>query len=353
MRIGLIAPPWITVPPTGYGGTEAAVDCLARGLSRRGHRVRLFTVRESTCPVSRRWLYATPPCPMGTSLEEAAHVLAAYEALTDVDIIHDHTVLGALVGARTGRAHPPVVVTHHGVFDDNNRRIFAEISRDASVVAISHDQRSRAHGVDVTAVIHHGIDLDAYLPGPGGDRLLFLGRMSPKKGAHVALRVAHAAGRPLTLASKMRQPSEQAYFDDVVRPLLGGDDELLIEPPRARVVHLLRHSAALINPINWPEPFGLVMAEALASGTPVLGFHCGAAPEIVDSGSTGFLCPDEGGLIRAVARISELDRAACRAAAERRFSMQRMAAEHESLYERILVERDVDSAGAASTVAVA
>lgn len=346
MRIGLIAPPWLPVPPTGYGGTEAVVDNLARGLVRRGHKVRLFTVGSSTCPVKREWLYPVPPQTMGTSVEEAAHVLAAYEAVADADIIHDHTVLGPLVGARTGRPHPPVIVTQHGLFDDDNRRIFAEISRYAEVVAISHDQSNRATGVRIAAVIHHGIDLDAYKPGPGGANLVFLGRMSRKKGVHVAVRVAHAAGRPLTVVSKMREPTERAYFEDAVRPLLRPDDEVIFEPPHARVSQILQRAAALINPILWPEPFGLVMAEALASGTPVLAYARGAALEIVDSGTTGFLCRDEADLIQAVARIPELDRAACRTAAEQRFSLQRMAADHETLYQRVLLE----SAAAAGSV---
>lgn len=336
MRIGLIAPPWVPVPPSGYGGTEVVVDNLARGLTERGHDVRLFTIGESRCPVPRGWLYRCARQPMGTSVEEAAHVLAAYDALEDVDVIHDHTVLGPLVGVRAGRAHPPVVCTHHGAFTDDNRRIFTEIAKRAAVVTISHDQRSRAGPVAVAAVVHHGIDLDAYRPGPGGQYLLFLGRMSPDKGVHVAVRVAHAAGRPLKLAFKMREPAERAYFDKDVRPLLGPGDEVVIEPAAARRLHLLRHAVALINPVSWPEPFGLVMAEALACGTPVLAFAQGAAPEIVEHGRTGFLCRDETELLRAVARVPELDRAACRTAAERHFSLQRMAADHETLYRRVI-----------------
>ncbi len=349
MRIGLIAPPWVCIPPVGYGGTEAVVDNLARGLVQRGHQVHLFTVGTSTCPVHRDWLYPQPAPVMGTSVEEAAHVLAAYDAYADLDIIHDHTVLGPLVGARTGRLHAPVVITQHGLFDDDNRRIFAEISRYASVVAISHDQRSHATGVRIVDVIHHGIDLNAYRPGPGGENLVFLGRMSPKKGVHLAVRIAHAAGRPLTVMSKMREPAERAYFDEVVEPLLRPDDEVLFEPPHPVISRILQHAAALINPITWPEPFGLVMAEALACGTPVLAYGRGAAPEIVDSGTTGFLCESEEELVRAVARIPELDRHACRDAAERRFSLHRMAADHEALYQRVLLEQDADAGPARET----
>ena len=126
MRIGLIAPPWVPIPPTGYGGTEVVVDNLARGLQELGHDVRLFTVGESTCPVSRDWLYKAAVQPMGTSVEEAAHVLAAYEVLADVDIIHDHTVLGPLLATQIEPRRPPVVTTHHGPFTAENLRIFAD-----------------------------------------------------------------------------------------------------------------------------------------------------------------------------------------------------------------------------------
>jgi glycosyltransferase involved in cell wall biosynthesis len=344
MRIGLIAPPWVPVPPVGYGGTEVVVDNLARALSARGHDVRLFTVGESRCPVRRDWLYSRAPHPMGTSVEEAAHVLAAYDALADVDVIHDHTVLGPLVGPPHSRARTPVVSTHHGAFTAENQRIFAEIARHADVIAISHDQAGRAGRVPISAVIHHGIDLDAYRPGPGdGDYLLFLGRMSPDKGVHLAVRAARAAGRPLRLATKIREAAEWEYFEHEVRPLLGPDDDLATEPGFAQRLQLLQHAVALINPIRWPEPFGLVMAESLACGTPVVGYADGAAPEIVDDGHTGFLCADEPALVAGIEHAEELDRGACRAAVEERFSMQRMAYEHEVLYRRVTRDAEVSA----------
>jgi glycosyltransferase involved in cell wall biosynthesis len=337
MRIGLIAPPWVPVPPTGYGGTEMVVDNLARGLQDLGHDVRLFTVGESTCPVSRDWLYQTAVEPMGTSVEEAAHVLAAYEALADVDIIHDHTVLGPLLANSLELSRHPVVATHHGAFTAENLRIFAEIAKRAAIVAISRDQASRAAGIPITAVIHHGVDLDVYQGGPGdGGYLLFMGRMSAEKGVDGAVRIAHASGRPLVLATKIRAAAEREYFEREVRPLLGPDDRLMNEPPLASRLEMLRGATALINPIMWPEPFGLVMAEALATATPVLAFPRGAAPEIVNDGETGFLCWDEADMATAVGRIGHIDRAKCRAAAQEKFSMQRMACDYARLYRRIL-----------------
>ena len=346
MRIGLIAPPWVPVPPIGYGGTEVVVDNLARGLQTLGHDVRLFTVSDSSCPVPRNYLYPTPPPAMGTSVEEAAHVLAAYEAFADLDLIHDHTVLGPLLASHTNRRTPPIVSTHHGAFTAENLRIFAEIATHAALVAISHDQASSATDMPIAAVIHHGIDLDVYQPGAGdGGYLLFMGRMSPDKGVDRALRVAHASGRRLLLATKMREAAERDYFDREVSPLLGPDDDLLTEPPLARRLEMLQGAFALLNPIMWPEPFGLVMAEALATATPVLAFGYGAAPEIIDDGTTGFLCRDEADMVAAIERVDQLDRAACRAAAEQRFSLQRMARDHVRLYRRILANPSPKSGG--------
>jgi glycosyltransferase involved in cell wall biosynthesis len=337
MRIGLIAPPWIPVPPTGYGGTEAVIDNLARGLTALGHDVRLFTVGESTCPVPRQWLFPTPVEPMGAPIAEAAHILAAYEALADTDIIHDHTVLGPRLAGRRGIGRPPVVTTFHGQVTPADLRMLAETSRYASIVAISQAHARLFGGVRVAAVIHHGIDLDVYTPGPGtGGYLLFVGRMSPDKGVHHAVRAARRAGWPLVISAKMRDPAERAYFDEQVRPLLGPGDARPAEQPLATRLALLRDAAALLNPITWPEPFGLVMAEALASATPVLAFPHGAAPEIIDHGRTGYLCQGEEGMTAAIAAVHRIDRRQCRMAAERRFSLARMAADYERLYRAIL-----------------
>ena len=343
MRIGLIAPAWIPVPPPAYGGTEAVLDCLARGLVAMGHDVRLFTVGESTCPVPTSFLYPTAMVPMGNVAAELAHVLCAYDALADVDVIHDHTLAGPLVTADLGR--PPVAVTHHGPFSADMRRIFAAISHRAATIAISQAQARSAGAVPIAAVIHHGIDLACYTHGPGdGGYLLFLGRMSPDKGVHRAVRISRRARRPLVIATKMREPEEHAYFEREVRPLLGTSDELFIEPGLARRIDLLQHAEALLNPICWPEPFGLVMPEALACGTPVLAFRNGAAPEIVEHRRTGYLCTDEDEMVAAIERIPDIDRADCSTAAQTRFSMARMAADHDRLYRRLFAG-DLDRTG--------
>jgi glycosyltransferase involved in cell wall biosynthesis len=340
MRIGLIAPPWVPVPPPAYGGTELVIDNLARGLQELGHDVRLFTVGDSTCPVPKEYLYRQPVAPIGLTVAESAHVLAAYEALADVDLIHDHTFLGPLVAGVAGIRRPPVVTTNHGPFTDETRPIWSQIAQHASIVCISRSQARSSGGIPVSTVIHHGIDLDVHQAGPGGgDYLMFIGRMSADKGVHHAVRIAREAGLPLVLATKMREPDELEYFERAVRPLLDHDAELPTEMPLRRRLSLLRGATALLNPITWREPFGLVMAEALASATPVLAFPNGAAPEIVDSGRTGYLCRDVAEMIDAVRRVGKIDRDDCRASAERRFSLQRMARDHERFYRSVLAGR--------------
>jgi glycosyltransferase involved in cell wall biosynthesis len=339
MRIGLIAPPWVPVPPPAYGGTEVVIDNLARGLQELGHEVRLFTVGESKCPVPTDYLYPNAIAPIGVTVPETAHVLAAYESLAGMDIIHDHTFLGPLISGLRGMRRPPVVNTNHGPFNGETQPVLAQMAKYTSLVAISHSQARQAQtygDIPIAGVIHHGIDLDLYSAGPGGgDYLMFVGRMSPDKGVHHAVRIAKKAGKRLVMSTKMREDNEIAYFEAEVKPLLDPDDEMPSEMPLERRIELLQGADAMLNPITWREPFGLVMAEALACATPVLAFSNGAAPEIIDPGRTGYLCRDEGEMISAVERVAKIDRKQCRDAAERRFSLQRMARDHERLYRRI------------------
>ena len=344
MRVGLVAPPWVPVPPTRYGGTESILDNLARGLVDRGHEVVLFTVATSTCPVEKRWLFEEPAAPIGAGEPEAAHVLAAYASLArDVDVVHDHTALGLLLEpalAAAASAAVPVVLTLHGPPTDPVRRLLLpHAARHAALVAISESQRGLAPDLPFTRVIHHGIDLDLHKAGPGGGGyLMFVGRMSPDKGVHRAVDIARRAGMPLVITAKMWEDSEVDYFRAEVEPRLHDGVELLLDADREQRLELLGRAEALLNPICWAEPFGLVMAEALACGTPVVGSPYGAAPEIVDDGVTGFLRESDDELVEAVGRIEELDREKCRLAAVGRFSIERMARDHEQLYQRLVDE---------------
>jgi len=331
MRIGLIAPPFLAVPPPLYGGTELVVDVLSRGLQNAGHGVRLFTVGESTCPVPRSWWYERAVQPLGIGAAEATQVTAAYRELDDVDVVHDHTLLGPLAFA--GRGTPPVVTTCHSPFTADLLQVYAEIARRASVVAISRSQRATAATIPISRVVYHGLDLREYPQGAGeGGYLLFLARMSPDKGPHRAIRIARAAGRRLVIVSKMREADEIAFFTSEVEPLLGPDIDCVGEVSGAERVRLLGDAEALLNPIEWPEPFGLNMIEALACGTPVLTLAHGAAPEIVTDGRTGFLRTEADALVDCVDQLQLIDRSECRAEAERRFSMRRMVRDYLDVY---------------------
>lgn len=333
MRIGLIAPPCIPVPPPAYGGTESVIDRLARGLVRAGHEVLLAAAANSTCPVPQ--VPGTDEAPerapvTGNVVGELRHVVTAYAAMADVDVIHDHTTCGPVY--RNSPPGVPVVTTNHGPFNDTLNPIYRAL-RDVSVIAISHSQASTADGARIAAVIHHGIDVEAVPMGRGcGGFASFLGRMCPDKGPREAALIARAAGVPLKMAAKLRESAEREYFEAQVKPLLGREIEYVGELGEREKLELVGDSFALLNPIQWAEPFGLVMIEALATGTPVVATPAGSAPEIVDDGVTGYLRRGCVALADALPAAAYLDRAACRAAAAARFATDRMVGEHIKLY---------------------
>jgi glycosyltransferase involved in cell wall biosynthesis len=345
LTIGMVAPPWVPVPPPAYGGIELAIDVLARGLAARGQRVRLFTVGSSTCPVRREWVLPEPPDRIGDDLDGLTHALAAYEALADCDVIHDHTLAGPALAA-AGWDGPPVVTTNHGPFDNRLSALYRRTAPRVPLIAISADQAAAApDGVPVAVVIPHGVDLDAYPArltrrGAGG-YLLCLGRMSPTKGIDLAIHAARAAGRRLVIAAKCREPDEVAYYHQVIEPLLDDRITYVGEVDHTRKVDLLRGADALLNPIAWPEPFGLVMVEALACGTPVIATPNGAAKEIVDHGRCGWLAANLDDLTTAIeaAYNGAIDRRQCRHHAVTHYSMQAMAREHEHFYRNVLTHR--------------
>jgi glycosyltransferase involved in cell wall biosynthesis len=333
MRVGLIAPPWACVPPRSYGGTEGVVDTLARGLRDAGHDVVLYATGDSTCPVERRWTYPTPAEPMGLTPLELRHVQSAYAALEGCDVIHDHTTVGPVWAQARGDL-PPIVTTVHCVFSTEARALYADLARwGVTVNAISQDQRDSAPEVPVAAVIHHGLDTERFELGAGdGGYALFLGRCAPEKGMHEAIEIARRGGLRLRLAAKMRAPDEQRYFERFIEPHLGPDVESIGEIGPAERVRELAGASVLLNPIAWREPFGLVMIEALACGTPVLSYPAGAAPEIVAHGTTGFLCRDVDEAVSVLPDVPALDRGACRRSVEERFSARRMTDDYVRLY---------------------
>jgi glycosyltransferase involved in cell wall biosynthesis len=333
----MIAPPWLPVPPKRYGGIELVIDGLARGLIAAGHDVLLAVPAGSTCSVPQiPDLPASDPYRMGCTVVEIPYALSAYAAMKEADVIHDHTVAGPL--CVRPRRRTPVVTTNHGPFNVDLNPIYAEMSRqDVSVIAISNHQASTAQNVEIAAVIHHGIDVVDIPVGDGSaGYACALGRMAPSKGIREAALIAREAGVPLRIAAKMREPLERQYFEECVQPLLGGDIEYVGELNPAEKYQLLGGAFALLNPIQWPEPFGLVMIEALACGTPVVASRRGSAPEIVTDGETGFLRSELPALADALQQAPALDRKRCRERAITRFTTKRMVAEHLQLYSRLL-----------------
>jgi len=343
MRVGIVAPPWVPVPPPKYGGTEQVIDGLARGFLDAGHDVLLWTTGDATCPVPRAWILDEAPGITGLVTTELHHAIEGHRALAawGADVIHDHSLTGPVAAPTIHRI--PTLTTLHGSFDAPACSLYATVARHVRLIAISQDQASHAGSITIEAVIHHGIDVAAFPPGPGtgdehGDYLAFLGRIAPEKGVHLAARAARETGQRLLIAAKMREEPEHEFFRTHVRPLLGEGVEFLGEVDPAGRVELLQGATALVNPIQWDEPFGLVMVEALACGTPVIAFPNGSAPEIVDDGVTGFLCNDLEELTKRLGDVSQLDRPACREAAEQRFSLDRMVADHVALFERVIRE---------------
>lgn len=311
------------------------VDQLAQGFAAAGHDVLLCTTGDSTCPVERRWIYPESQGILAGTDVELRHIRYAYEVADQFDIVHDHTVCGPLqAGSLT---HTPVVTTNHGLFNAEMLTIYRAISLRVPIIAISHSQARSADGVPIASVIHHGIDVARFPFGAqAGDYSLFLGRMNETKGVHRAARIAREAGERLVIAAKMREPDEYRYFEEAVRPLLTDRVVFVGEVGGTEKLTLLANARALVNPITWPEPFGLVMIEALACGTPVLAYPSGAAPEIVRDGVTGFLCADEEQMAARLSDVDGLERAACRQSVIDHFSTERMVAEHFALYESVL-----------------
>jgi glycosyltransferase involved in cell wall biosynthesis len=337
LRVAIIAPPWVPVPPPAYGGTEAVLDCLARGMDAAGHEVLLFTTGDSTCPVPSKWIRdAAAGTVNASAATELHHVVHAYRAVQEwgADIVHDHTLTGPIYARELD---VPVVTTNHGPFAGELGDYYRAIAGRVPIIAISHHHARSAGDLRVAAVIHHGLDVDAVPVGSGdGGYALFLGRMNADKGVHTAIEIARRAGVPLKIAAKLREPAELEYFETRVKPLLGGDIEYVGEVGGALKQDLIGRAMCLLNPIAWPEPFGMVMIEALAAGTPVVATAHGSVPEIVIDGVTGFIRDDLDELVEAVQSLHLLDRATCRRDAVVRFSTERMVAEHVEAYRAVI-----------------
>lgn len=346
MRILQIAPPWFCVPPVGYGGIEQVVAVLADGLVDAGHDVTLLASGGSTSKADVVSVFAEPPsADLGSSVHELTHVMAGFARRHEFDVIHDHSGYGA-AALGTFLDGPPVVHTLHGPWTPTVQAFFRRAAAGLHLVGISHDQRRRAPlGVAVPDVVHNGISLTDHpfrAEADPGSHLAFVGRANVEKGPEVAVSVARRTGRHLKMAMKINEPAEQRYWDRVVAPLLDGADvEVRRNGTKQDAIDVMSGAAATLFPISWPEPFGLVMIESMAVGTPVVGYAAGASTEVVDSGRTGYLVQpgDVDGLCAALDAASDLDRSVCRAHVARHFSNAAMVSGYEGVYRRIVNER--------------
>jgi glycosyltransferase involved in cell wall biosynthesis len=338
MRIAQIAPLYESVPPALYGGTERVVSWLTEELVRLGHDVTLFASGDSLTTAR-----LVPACPRALRLDlERVDQLAYHMVMLDqvfsekdnFDVLHFHVdYLHFPISRREQIAH---ITTLHGRLDLPDLVPLYRHFRDMPVVSISNAQRVPLPWANWQGTVHHGLPRDSFSRGGGeGGYLAFLGRTSPEKGLDQAIEIAKRTGMPLKIAAKIDRV-DRPYFTTVIEPLL---DHPLIEfigeigyPEKAA---FLGEAAALLFPINWHEPFGLVMIEAMACGTPVIAYSLGSVPEVMQDGVTGFIVPDLESAVRAVKRIGEIDRKKCRRYFEQHFGAERMAQQYLKIYQRL------------------
>jgi len=350
MKVAQITPLWETVPPKTYGGTELVASLLSEGLIKQGHEVTLFAAKGSE--LSKRFGSRIEIC-AEASLRELGvinqGVASQYYELQlsekvlqkadQFDIIHNH--LGFQLLPFASVINTPMVTTLHGVFEPPFIREFVRQYKDLPFISISDYQRTPCPELNYMATIYHGIPVNLYQPTYSHRHktyLAFLGRFSLEKGPHHAIRIAKETGWPLIMAGKV-DPVDRDFFETTIQPHIDGQQIRFIgEVNHPQKVELLRHAAATLCPVTWPEPFGLVLIESLACGTPVLALRNGSIPEIIEEGATGFIGNSVEELIEAVSKIRYLDRRNCRSSAESYFSVERMTQDYLSIY-RLLLER--------------
>jgi len=334
LHVAVVAPPWFRVPPSGYGGVESVCADLVDGLVAAGHAVTLVGAGGQGTRATRYVsTYDDPPSHrLGEPLPEVLHAARAAEAIEglDVDVVHDHTLAGPLL-ARGRRV--PTVVTVHGPVTGEPGRYYRALGRTVDLVSISRSQRRSAPDLPWVATVYNAVDVDAF---PYRDRkddfLLFLGRLHPDKAAHLAIDTARRTKLPIVVAGKCTETVENDYLRAQIQPRLGPDVTIFGCANAAQKRDLLSRAAALVFPIQWEEPFGMVMIEAMACGTPVVTLRRGAAPEVVVDGVTGVVCDDPDQLPDAVRAVRSLDPLACREHVHRTFNVATMVAGYVAAY---------------------
>lgn len=336
MKIAMVVPPWFEVPPTGYGGIEWMSFWLTRGLVERGHEVTLIAAGRKHTDAKFHSTFDVPPSlRLGQALPEIIHATMASRVLDeiDVDVVHDHTLAGPAF-ARSRDA--PTLVTAHGPMDGEILQYYRLLAHQISLVAISEAQRRAASELPWVATIHNAVPVFEYpFRSEKEDFVMFLGRMSPEKGAHLAIDAAKEAEFPIVVAAKRNEPAELEYFEKYVEPRLGSGVEWLGEVNAETKKDLLARARCLVFPIQWEEPFGIVMVEALACGTPVVALEGGSVPEVIDHGRTGLFTSDPAKLPILIEEVGAIDPAECRRSAHQKFDVERMVSGYETAYRRV------------------
>jgi glycosyltransferase involved in cell wall biosynthesis len=342
MRIAQVAPLYESVPPKYYGGTERVVSFLTEELVREGHEVTLFASGDSE--TAARLIAATP---RSLRLDERCQDQLAHHVLLlelvsrharEFDVIHYHI---DYLHYPLSRARPhPHVTTLHGRLDLPDLVPLYDEFADMPVVSISNSQREPLPQANWQSTVYHGLPVDLLSFHPkAGSYLAFVGRISPEKGVDRAIEIAERSGLTLKVAAKV-DDADKKYFDQHIKPLLKSSlVEFIGEISDAEKDEFLGNAYALLFPIDWPEPFGLVMIEAMACGTPVIAFPGGSVGEVMEDGRTGFVVPGIDAAVDAIDRVAGLDRRICRAVFERRFTAERMARDYVRVYEDVLARR--------------
>jgi glycosyltransferase involved in cell wall biosynthesis len=339
MRIAQVAPLFESVPPKYYGGSERVVSYLTEELVRQGHEVTLFASGDSVTKAHlvaacRRSLRLDKHC-----IDQLSHQVLmiehVFQRAAEFDVIHFH--VDYLHFPLSRRQQIPHVTTLHGRLDIPDLIPLYLEYRDMPLVSISYVQRESLHWANWQATVYHGLPADIYeFRERPGDYLAFLGRISPEKRVDRAIEIAKRVQMPVKIAGKVDRV-DQDYFENVIEPLLRDPlVEFVGEIGDGEKEEFLGHAYALLFPIDWPEPFGLVMVEAMACGTPVIAYRSGAVPEVMEQGHTGFIVEGLEDAVEAVRRVPELSRRRCREVFDQRFTAERMAHDYVEVYERLI-----------------
>ena len=343
MRIAQIAPLWEQVPPPAYGGSELVVSLLTEELVRRGHDVTLFASGDSTTHAKLESVHPKA-LRLDTSVKDyniydMLNMSRVYERADDFDIIHSH--VGCVAMPYSTLVKTPTVHTLHGIFTPDNEKMFRHV-RNQPFISISNSQRDHRLGLNYLDTVYNGIDPNTYEFHAQPDHppyLAFLGRMSPEKGAHLAIEIAKKSGWHLKMAGKV-DAVDLTYFEQEIKPHIDGSQiEFLGEANHQQKSILMGGAVATLFPITWKEPFGLVMIESMVTGTPVIAISLGSAPEVIAHGRTGFLCQNVEECIASIDLAAQLDRRVCRDHVLINFSAKRMADGYEAVYQKILAEK--------------